>query len=36
MRLRMMIFDKEEKWKLFSGELWQKEYTYFRWSGFPP
>lgn len=33
-RLRMMVFTKEEKWKLFSDELWHKGYAYFRWGGF--
>ena len=34
-RLRMMLF-REEEWKLFSDELWEKGYAYFLWDGCPP
>lgn len=32
----MVVITEEAKWELLSDELWQKGYTYFRWSGFPP
>lgn len=32
----MVVITEEAKWELLSDELWQKEYTYFRWGGLPP